>query len=763
MKWSHFKSKLLVKYTLSYIAIFLIPLVILTFFIYQNAVDTLRSEIEQSNANQLNQAKIIIDNGIKELQEVASRISYDDQLTSYLVHHPYYSREAIDALNQYKAVNSLADEIFLFFRGDDRIYSSRGKEHLDVFTEHYRFQTWKKKDLIWDLNTAMYPQIRPAEQVDQGVRSYESMLAYLVPITPSSTNPHGTVMFLMNESNLTNLIESILSDYQGSTFIYNEEGQVLAASYRGEKITPQDTAALSKLEPGTHHVTVNREPHSVVSVRSESGWTYVAAMPSSQFSNRIVHIQSFFLLIFSMVVVIGTVLAVILARRQYHPISDLLEFVRSNASEESSPPGNELEWIKNTLREFSQQIDLQEPYARDHALLVMLKHGQTDELTREFKEKLGIRFYQSHYFVVCMGWNRRNAEDPDRPDREPVLQVVSEVNFPSYSAHAYGLELPQPNQLAMIIGFDLVPSRGGTVQEHTQSIVAALRDLIMEETHLIPAIGVGRVYEGSEQLNQSYIEASTAYEASILHGEGGTTFFEALSETPDASFWVPKDVLLKLVQSLKQGSYDVAAQMVTTALCNLKQEKPSVPLMRCICFDILNTMLKTASELGIHHVISQIPKLTSFDTLEELEKKLLGLAAEICEQVQEKSDTEESSLMEQIIAYIEDNYTDYDLSLGSISSKYSISTSYFSRYFKEKVGINFSQYIWQKRMDEVIRLLLHTSDPLKDIITRVGYLDTPNFIRKFKKETGLTPGQYRKIHSPDAPPPDEEDDEETGT
>ncbi|NMO94445.1 helix-turn-helix domain-containing protein [Paenibacillus lemnae] len=762
MKWNHFKSKLLLKYTLSYIAIFLIPLVILTFFIYQNAVNTLRSEIEQSNVNQLTQAKTIIDNGIKGLQETASRISYDEQLTSYRTHHPYYSLEAIDALFQYKATSSIADELFLFFRGDDQIFSSRGQENLDVFTNHYRFQTWDAEDLIWDLNTVPIPQIRPAEQVDQGSRSYESMLAYLVPITPNSTTPYGTVMFLINESSLTNLIDSILSDYHGLTLIYDDNGQVLAANYHGETITPENVTALFTLQPGTHSLMLNHEQHSVVSVKSDNGWTYVTAMPSSQFFSRIVHIQTVFVLIFSMVVVIGTILAMILARRQYHPISDLLEFAKSSTSTEASPPGNELEWIKNTLREFSQRVDLQEPYARDHALLVMLKHGHTEELTREFKEKLGIRFHESHYFVICMSWENKDAYDAEHPDREPVLHLVSEISLPSYGAHAYGLELPQPNQLAMIVGFDITSDDTDTVNEHMESIVGALITLVADETDLTPAVGVGKVYDSSEQLNQSYIEASTAFEASILHGEGSVTFFnKLLSETSDSSFWVPKDVLLKLVQSLKQGSYDVAAQMISTALNNLKEEKPAVALLRCICFDILNTMLKTASELGIHHVIHQIPQVTSFETLEELERKLTSLAAQICEEVKDKSETEESSLMDQVVEYIDENYTDYDLSLGSISSKFSISSSYFSRYFKEKVGINFSQYIWQKRMDEVTRQLLHTEDPLKDIITRVGYLDTPNFIRKFKKETGVTPGQYRKLHSANAVSGDDEDEEDT--
>ncbi|WP_306304772.1 helix-turn-helix domain-containing protein [Paenibacillus pini] len=63
------------------------------------------------------------------------------------------------------------------------------------------------------------------------------------------------------------------------------------------------------------------------------------------------------------------------------------------------------------------------------------------------------------------------------------------------------------------------------------------------------------------------------------------------------------------------------------------------------------------------------------------------------------------------------------------------------------MGLNFIQYIWQNRMEEVMHQLKTTNDPLKDIILKVGYMDTPNFIRKFKKETGYTPGQYRKMFS----------------
>lgn len=765
MKWNHFKSKLLLKYTLSYIAIFLIPLVILTIILYFNAAQTLRSEIEQTNVNQLNTAKTVIDERMKELQDMASRISYDEQLTRYLTHDPYYSREAIFALSKYKATSSIINEVFLFFREDDQIYSSQGLEDLDVFTERYKFHSWNETDMVRDLNTLRTPTMRPAEQVDQKSNVPESFLAYLVPITPNQPNAHGTVMYLIHESTLTGLIDSILGDYQGMTYIFDNNGQVLAGNYHGETMTPQEVDSLFKLKPGTHSLSLNHESHSVVSVKSDSGWTYVTAMPSSQFFSRVVHIRSIIILVFSLTVVMGTFLAIILARKQYHPISDLMEFVKLKSVADTSS-SNELEWIKKTLYDYSQRVDLQEPYARNHILLIMLKHGHTEELTPEFKETLGIKFNRNHYFVICMGWDANTSLKSDGAETDSVFMLMNDVELPDHSAHVYGIELPQPDRLALIVGFDAATGDEAQLQTLMERIVETLGLMVKEHMNLAPAIGAGARYSHPEQLNQSYIEASSAFESSMLHGEGSITFFDKLSgiEDPDSSFWVPKDVLLKLVQSLKQGSYDVAVQMVSTALNNLKTEKPSVPLVRCICFDILNTMLKTASELGIHHVVNEIPRITSFDSLEDLEKSLTGLAADICAHVEAKSETEESSLMDQIVTFIDHHFTEYDLSLATISNKYSISSSYFSRSFKEKVGINFSQYIWQKRMDEVIRQLLHTNDPLKDIITRVGYLDTPNFIRKFKKELGCTPGQYRKMHSQDGSsvPSDDEEEEYTG-
>lgn len=764
MKRNYFKSKLFLKYIWSYLFILLIPLVLMTIFIYQNAVTNLRSEIEQSRLNQLTQTKVIIDGRMKELSEIASRVSYDKRLTPYRVHDPYFSGEAIQALDQYKATSSIIGEMLLYFHKDNNIYSAKGLSSLDVFAGSFSFRNWNKETIFQDLNSVKFPTMRPADTVIRNSYLQDSMLAYLVPITPYSPNPHGTIMYLIKESELTSLIDSVLGNYQGLTYILDNKGQILVDNRQGEALTNAEAKSLFGLTPGIHDKILDGKPHSIVSVTSENnGWTYVTVMPSAQFFSSVVHVRSFIVMLFIIVVLVGAAIALMLARMQYQPISTLVEFANSKSkpkhhADESAAAGNELDRIRTALQEYSSRVDLQEPYARNHFLSMLLKYGNAQSLTPELQEAFDLHFDRTHHFVIVIGWGEMDTQD-ERQERQEMIELLAQIEFPELAAHAYGVELPQLDQLALIISFNMNQAE----QEFTpiRHIVEAVRSSMLETFDVTPTIGVGTCYYSPDQLNQSFIEACSAFELRAS-SVGSVTYFEKLLDTPDHTFWIPNNSLMKLSQSLKQGSYDVAAQIISPSIRSLQSSELSALLKRCICFDLLNTMLKTASELGIHNLIQEMaPNMIYTHSLDEMEIGFLSLASRICNQVERNNQKEEQSQIDKIVSYIDDHYMDHTLSLETIAFEFAISPSHVSRSFKEKMGLNFIQYIWQKRLEEVTRLLKTTNAPLKDIIIQVGYLDTPNFIRKFKKETGYTPGQYRKLfweNGQDGPVSDPDDE-----
>ncbi|MCY9515283.1 helix-turn-helix domain-containing protein [Paenibacillus apiarius] len=750
MRWNHFKSKLLFKYILSYLSIFLVPLIIMTVIIYENAVSNLRSEIEQSGISHLEQAKLNIDGRMAELSDIAARISFDGKLTPYMVRHFYYSGEAIEALDKYKANSSIINELFLYFRGDDIIYSSRGLMSIDTLVDHsFPFMNWNKETFVKDLNSVHIPTLRPSDSVAVNNQyGKDRLLAYLVPIPPNQTYSHGTVLYFIEESMLTGLMDSVLGNFKGNAYIFDMDGHALAATSRGDEMTEADMAKLASMPPGIHSATFGNVDHSVVAVKSEAnGWTYVTAMPSEQFFGRVVHIQTFIFLIFGVVLIFGSILAVQLARRQYHPIRDLMEFAKLKTNPDNVLPSgkSELEWIRETLLSYRNQVDLQEPYARNQCLLTLLKHGASSRQEAEdMLRMIGVSMPGNRWFVIIVAWDYSEVLPLSTRNRGTLLQKLAELQRSDAQAAVYGVELSQPDQLALIVS--LPADEAEKEQFRMEAVVEELQRAVLEHAQVVPTMGVGGCHAGPEHVNQSYIEAASALEYRIVNGKGSVTFFTHLSHERDHHFWIAKDSLIKLAQSLKQGNANVAVATIGALFSRLHSQDMPIALLRCMCFDLLNTVLKAASELGLAEMAQRVPDLAGFETLEQLEAKLCELALYICGQVEQLQETEQRSLADEVIAYIEQHYTDYELSLERLAGIYRVSVSYLSRSIKEKSGRTFSQYVWQLRMDDVVHQLKSGDEPLKDIILRVGYLDVPNFIRKFKKETGYTPGQYRKLY-----------------
>lgn len=96
-----------------------------------------------------------------------------------------------------------------------------------------------------------------------------------------------------------------------------------------------------------------------------------------------------------------------------------------------------------------------------------------------------------------------------------------------------------------------------------------------------------------------------------------------------------------------------------------------------------------------------------------------------------------------IIAFINNNYM-HRLTLSLITEKFYISTSCFTKTFKDATGFTFVQYLNNLRIKHAQYMLRGTDLTVSDIAERVGYESATHFGRVFKKITGVSPLTYRK-------------------
>lgn len=102
-----------------------------------------------------------------------------------------------------------------------------------------------------------------------------------------------------------------------------------------------------------------------------------------------------------------------------------------------------------------------------------------------------------------------------------------------------------------------------------------------------------------------------------------------------------------------------------------------------------------------------------------------------------------NKLIGKVTKYVLENYAK-DITLDDAAKEINMSYHYFSKFFKEETGQNFSDYLINIRIAKAKELLKDDSYSIKEICCLVGYKDPNYFSKIFKKCTGVTPTEFRE-------------------
>lgn len=110
-----------------------------------------------------------------------------------------------------------------------------------------------------------------------------------------------------------------------------------------------------------------------------------------------------------------------------------------------------------------------------------------------------------------------------------------------------------------------------------------------------------------------------------------------------------------------------------------------------------------------------------------------------------KSDHQESVLerLGEITEYIEIHHAE-PISLEEISSHFYLSREYFSRFFKQNMGVTFSRYVNQVRLMHIYQDICNTNDGIMELAEKHGFTNYKLFNKMFHETYGSTPREVRK-------------------
>ncbi|QUL52131.1 helix-turn-helix transcriptional regulator [Paenibacillus tritici] len=299
----------------------------------------------------------------------------------------------------------------------------------------------------------------------------------------------------------------------------------------------------------------------------------------------------------------------------------------------------------------------------------------------------------------------------------------------------------QPEQdLLLLLLFNPGPQSG------ILQVLGTLQELLAEEPSLYLTIAVSPVYSGETPFTDAYHNLTVLLKERRLNRETQIIVEPRASSAKAFHRKVTNgDELHNLLQS---GSEEAVFGWVERQLEQLRNKDATAEDFRTFARGVVEQTGKTVMkqnlpelEAGLLSALSGEPFAALYSTVQYREW-LSGLLTPVLAAIRNGSEIRDP-VISFVLEYLDKHYGE-DINLSVVADKLNLTSGYLSSIFKEKTGINFSEYLNTLRIERAKELLLNIDLRIQDIALQVGYQNVNSFIRTFKRSSGLTPGEYRK-------------------
>jgi YesN/AraC family two-component response regulator len=239
---------------------------------------------------------------------------------------------------------------------------------------------------------------------------------------------------------------------------------------------------------------------------------------------------------------------------------------------------------------------------------------------------------------------------------------------------------------------------------------------------------------------------------------------ELNGETQIITQWKPQNEFIwflpsqeqEFVANLQAGQGESVIALVTKVLLRMqKKEAWSGQYLDFAC-EVVDKTVRTLAVLNLDIrplCGDNSPRRTmeGFTDVEQYIRFFEHFLTDVVQDINQKRE-DRDWIVDFLQDYVQHHYSE-DLSLDLVADKLNLSSGYVSKYYKEKTGVNFSDFLNEFRIQKAKELLQQSDYRIQDIAGQVGYFNVNSFIRMFRKVTGMPPGEYRRMHTlPDSEP-----------
>lgn len=775
MRFRH--RKFLLRLMTSIVLLAVVPNLLLGTISYFNVMKTFEAETGTTNTRYLNQSMNALELVIKQITGNCQQLVLNPSFRNFESYpngsyyeglNGTYAKEdltslywyiknktsAIESIQYFKLSNEFVDSVYYYDSNKNLVLAIKDENTI----KQYSFSDFFDKDWFqtWSSNRESPILMDPRIAIQYNGQSKEILTLLF------RANQNDNVFIInLDAASIYNKIINELNN-RGSLFVLSGSGEV----FFREELAPEQLSIADNLplihssdRSGYMRYEWKGVQALVTFAKSDQlDWTFVNVnsmdklLASTKYLKRVIVYSSLLLLIL-------TVCSALMAsKRLYRPIARILVNLTGKIGKPSGTWNDEIHRIDDALRTTFDERDLYHrkleeslPYYREqlkHELL-RVPAAPTEAMGEKLAE-LSIPIGMHQLVLLLITFEEQSVVQGAASMEVPWTKVclLEELKQGELLHRPYMTVDSGQRQLALVLHAEAAD------MNEVFLIGAQIIERLEKTAEVSVSIGVGRHCATIEELPRAYEEASEALRFRLLHGRGQVIYIEDVTlsqeDVTDAVF--PKKHEELFIGYVKLGDAEQAKRMIREliASCSAQRNRMHYAQLQFVFFKIITIVLQTLQHLGAD--ITRLVKLDNnpfrelmaLESMEQIQGWFDEFLQNAADGVGAGKQRKDNQHVARVIDILEKDYAK-ELSLNTVSEQLNLNPSYVSRLFKQYTGTSFTEYLTAIRIRQSKELLRTTDLQVGEVGNRVGFHNAYYFIKVFKENAGVTPGEFKKI------------------
>lgn len=400
--------------------------------------------------------------------------------------------------------------------------------------------------------------------------------------------------------------------------------------------------------------------------------------------------------------------------------------------------------VRYSKEKMRKDLIRQKKALKNNFLLNVMRGDVKDlKYIEENFEQLGIFISQNGFQIITIEFDGA-AEDNNSDiifSQFIIKYRVEEILSTYFSLQSAELL----HRISMIIDTDKSSIKIEELQSHLQASIK----LIYHDHGIRSFMGISHIHNNIGEIPDAYTESLEAVTNAAMQ-EDKNIFYAEDVEKLSNQYEFTIEIEYRLINYIKTSNKEQALNIIEEVICeNTKNHNLKIGYVKCLMFDIMRAIIRSVKEKGFSSMPVEkdpIRIIKEYTNIVEMKQILLNFCSYACDLNLSQKEMQKYSIEEDINQYIKENYFNPDLNVSMLGETFHLTPAYLSKIYKSETGKSLLYAINSIRIEASKKLLDETDLSVNQISQLVGYLYCNAFIRFFKKQTGLTPGQYKNLN-----------------